>query len=103
MEDVLASWTQVARTVRGWAARVGPAAGIARQSTHDPPLELVDGEPQFRFFVAGARASGKTVFLASLHNQLAVPGQDNFFHARLTSEESANYLRRISILSENLG
>jgi hypothetical protein len=94
MEDVLASWTQVARTVRGWAARVGPAAGIARQSTHDPPLELVDGEPQFRFFVAGARASGKTVFLASLHNQLAVPGQDNFFHARLTSEESANYLRR---------
>jgi hypothetical protein len=93
MEDVLAGWTQLARTVRGWAARLGPVAGIA-QPTHYPPLKLVDGEPQFRFFVAGARAAGKTVFLASLHNQLAVPGQNNFFHARLTSEDSANYLRR---------
>jgi hypothetical protein len=93
VEDVLAGWTQLTRTVRGWAARIGPIAGIV-QPTQDLPLELVDGEPQFRLFVAGARAAGKTVFLASLHNQLAVPSQDNFFHARLTSEESANYLRR---------
>lgn len=70
------------------------ADAAARVAANDPAVELVDGEPQFRLFVAGARGSGKTVFLASLHNLLSVPTKDNFFHATLTSDASADYLSR---------
>ncbi len=38
--------------------------------TSFPPIERLDGEPVFRMFVLGTRGSGKTVFLASLYNQL---------------------------------
>jgi hypothetical protein len=55
-----------------------------------PALEVVEGEPQFRLFVAGARGSGKTVFLAALQNQLAVPSPKNCFYARLTSPDRAS-------------
>ena len=65
----------------------------AQTNARLPPLERIDGEPQFRFFVAGARASGKTVFLASLYNQLAVTGNSSHFYARLASDANDISLR----------
>jgi hypothetical protein len=58
-----------------------------------PPLEYFDGEPQFRFFVAGAGASGKTVFLASMYKNLTVTGQKSKYYAELTSQRDIQTLR----------
>ena len=58
-----------------------------------PPLESFDGDRQFRLFVAGASASGKTVFLASLYKSLTVPGRNKYF-AQLLLPADAEYLRR---------
>lgn len=57
-----------------------------------PSLEWFDGEPQFRLFAGGPSASGKTVFLASLHKNLAVQGKKNTYYAKLTSESQAETL-----------
>src|SRR5262245_6249115 len=45
-----------------------------------PPIPFVDGEPVFRMFVLGTRGAGKTVFLASLYNQLKIQddGRNNY-------------------------
>jgi Double-GTPase 2 len=77
----------------------GKTPGVARDAAggllheHLPPLEYVDGEPQFRLFVAGAKNSGKSVFLASLYNQLAAAGNGSCFYARLTSDCDARRLK----------
>src|SRR5262249_11227850 len=43
-------------------------------------IPFVDGEPVFRMFVLGTRGAGKTVFLASLYNQLKTQddGRNNY-------------------------
>jgi hypothetical protein len=60
-----------------------------------PGIPTIEGDPQFQFFVVGARGSGKTVLLASLFNQLTVPLDDNYFFAKLISEKQVSYLREI--------
>lgn len=59
-----------------------------------PPLEEVNGEPQFRLFVVGSKAAGKTVFLASLYNMLTVSGLESKYFADL-EEQDARYLESI--------
>ena len=74
-----------------------PSAGIDpapnENATELPPLEWVDGEPQFRLFVAGPSGAGKTVFLASLYNQLLAAGNSSQFYVRLASREQDIDLR----------
>lgn len=82
--------TEARTSLMGPNARAGLAWPYADRL---PPLERIDGEPQFKLFVAGARASGKTVFLAALNNQIGVAGNESYFIARLTSSDLANDLQ----------
>ena len=70
-----------------------------------PALEWFDGEPQFRLFVGGPSTAGKTVFLASLHKNLAVTGKKNAFYAKLTSDNHAEALfaKVDSIINPEMG
>ena len=65
---------------------------VANLAADLPPLEWYDDEPQFRLFVGGPSTAGKTVFLASLHKSLVVPGKNSTFFAKLTSEMHAHAL-----------
>jgi hypothetical protein len=72
---------------------------ILDKSPEMPSIEWFDGEPQFRFFVTGPSTAGKTVFLASLHHSLAVPGDGNRYYARLMAEnQTAALLAKVASL-----
>jgi hypothetical protein len=72
------------------------AAGFSRSnpltSENLPPVEIVEGQPQFRLFVAGASGSGKTVFLASLYNQLGVASDSFPFYVEVEPRPQADDL-----------
>src|SRR5262245_23558083 len=58
-----------------------------------PPIPFVDGEPVFRMFVLGTRGAGKTVFLASLYNQLKTQDDSrNNYSVVVTSGEHRGFL-----------
>jgi hypothetical protein len=57
-----------------------------------PPIDFINGEPLFRVFVLGTSKAGKTVFLASLYNQLSRFNRRNHYRVELESEDHRSHL-----------
>ena len=80
-----------------------PGIDLSNKWPGFPPITIDKGIGSFSFFVMGGRSSGKTIFLASLYNELMVMSPERGYCLRPTDTAKRNYLTSVinSLISED--